>query len=342
MPVTGLIMGGISAAGAIGGGLLQSNAASSAAATEQNAATQANTLEGNAATAAEGAVNTATGTANTGLTTGLTQGNNVIGGALTAQQAALQPYLTAGTTSLSGLQSDLTGLTSPSSQFQFNPATSPQLQFEQQQANQALQRQAAAQGTVLGGGEDRASNIMNTGLASTYLNQAFNQALAQYSTNRQNTLTQIQGLTNLTGLGYNAAGALNQDIGNAGLQTNSNIQNVAGRQAANTIQAGMFTGNTGLTTAQLQAGNDIGAANAVAGNQLAQGKIWGNTLNSLTGTAGNLYGLSQTPNFGGYGGSGGNPGAPGLSPNDPSLFSLPDTSGGGGGSTYNPETNAFV
>jgi hypothetical protein len=295
MPVSSVISGGIGAAGAVGAAAIQANEAATAAA-NQLAAAKAVTAQANqAATTATGDVNAGTATANTGLSTGEAAGNQVIAGTLTAQQAALAPYLQAGTTSLSGLQSDLTGLTNPANAFSFNPATSPQLQFEQQQAQQALQRQSAAQGTVLGGGTVRASDIMNTGLASTYLNQAFNQALSQYNTNRQNTLTQIQGLQNITSLGYNAAGAENQDIGNAGLQTNTNIQNVSGQQAANTIGAATYAGNTGLTAAQIGASALTGAANAQSASDIATGKAWGGAAQSLAGTAGNLYGLSQAP-----------------------------------------------
>lgn len=305
MPVSAAVVGGISAAGSIGSSLFGSNAASNAEQAQLTAAQKVTQEANTAAATATGQVAGATNTADTGLAAGETQGNNVIAGALTAQQAALQPYLTAGTTSLGALQSDLTGLTNPSSQFSFNPTTSPQLQFEQQQAQQALQRQAAAQGTVLGGGTVRSSDIMNTGLASTYLNQAFNQALSQYNTNRQNTLTQIQGLTNLTGLGYNAAGAENQDIGTAGLATNSNIQNTAQRTAANQINAGTYAGNQTVNAAGVGEQATIAAANAQSANALAQGKVWGGLASNLAGTAGQLYGLSQSPNFGGFGGGGG-------------------------------------
>lgn len=326
MPITAAVVGGISAAGAIGSSAIQSNASSDAAATQEKNAQQVVGLTNSAVDTATGDVNAATGTANTGLTAAEGAGNQTIANALTNQQTALQPYLTAGTTSLSGLQSDLASLTAPGSQFNFNPATSPQLQFEQQQAQQALQRQAAASGTVLGGGEDRASDIMNTGLASTYLNQAFNQALSQYSTNRQNTLTQIQGLQNITGLGYNAAGAENQDIGVAGQLTNSNIQNTATKTAANTIGAATYAGNTGLTGAQIDAGALTGAANANSANSLAQGNIVGGAVNSLAGTAASLYGLSQTPTSGNPSDS--SAGNQGLidGTNDPSLFQLPTAS----------------
>jgi hypothetical protein len=306
------VMAGIGAltsiGGSVAGAVTQSNAASSAAQIQDQAAQSVIQQEGQAATAAEGAVNTATGTGNQTIGTGLTSGNQVISSALANQQAALSPYLAAGTTGLSNVQNELQGLTAPSAQFNFNPTTSPQLQFEQQQANEALARQGAASGTVLGGGTVRASDIMNTGLASTYLNQAFNQSLAQYNTNRQNTLTQLQGNTNLAGLGYNATGALNQDIGTAGLTQNSNIQNASAKQAANTIAAGQYTGQTGLTAAQIEEGATLGAANANSANSLAQGNVWGGLINNLTGVASNQ--LSGLGNNGGYG-----PSAPSSSNN---------------------------
>jgi hypothetical protein len=285
MPITAAIVGGISAVGSIGGAAIQSNAAGNAASTQEQAAQSVIKQANQAASTASSGVNSATGLA-----------NSTLAGGLTAQQAALAPYLTAGTTSLSQLQNALTGLSSPSSQFSFNPTTSPQLQFEQQQSQQALQRQAAASGTVLGGGEDRASNIMNTGLASTYLNSAFNNALSTYNTNRQNTLTQIQGLTNLTGLGYNATGANVQAIGNTAAQT-----------AANKIGAATYSGQTGLQAAQIAEGATTGAANANSAATLAQGNAYGNLVGNLGSSAAGLYGLSQSPNFGAYGNNNNSP-----------------------------------
>jgi hypothetical protein len=272
-------MGALGAAGSFFGTQEQANRDSEAAQTQEQAAQQVTNQANTAATSATGDVNAATGL-----------GNATLAGGLQSQTAALSPYLQAGTTSLGQLQTDLTGLTSPGSQFNFNPATSPQLQFEQQQANQALQRQAAAQGTVLGGGTIRASDIMNTGLASTYTNQAFNQALAEYNTNRQNTLTQIQGLTNLTGLGYNATGLENQDIGSTAQQT-----------SANTIGAGQYAGYNVLNAANIGEQATIAAANAKSANQIGQGKLWGGLTNSLFGTGAQLVGLGLGSSGGGGG-----------------------------------------
>jgi hypothetical protein len=296
MPAAVAIPAIISAAGSIGSSLIGAHSAGSAASTQEQAAQGIRQQAIDAAGKASGLVNASTSTADTGLTGGETQGNQVISDALAAQKAAVAPYIAAGTTSLGQLQTDLTGLTAPGAQFKFNPATSPQLQFEQQQAEQALQRQAAASGTVLGGGEDRASNIMNTGLASTYLNQAFNQALGEYNTNRQNVLTQIQGLTNLTGLGYNATGMQNQDIGTAALATNSNIQNTAQGIAANQIRAGMYSGTAGLQAAQIGEEATAASANAQAAANLAAGKSYGGLAGGLANLAGGVYG--QIPRSG--------------------------------------------
>lgn len=269
-----LVMGGLAAAGTLGGAAIQAHSAGSAADKQSAAAQSVIQQAKDAATAATSDVNTATTTADTGLQ-----------GGLQAQLAALKPYIDSGAVSLSDLQKILSPTGDlATSQFAFNPATSPQLQFEQQQAQQALQRQQAATGTVLGGGEIRASNIMNTGLASTYLNQSFNQALETYNTNRQNLLTRIQGLTNLTGLGFNATGAENQDIGNTTMRT-----------AANQISAGRYAGDTGLKAAQIAEEATTGSANAQSAADIASGKAAAGAVSNIANLGGLTYGLATAP-----------------------------------------------
>lgn len=298
MPAALAIPAIIGAAGSIGSSLIGANAQGNAAATQQQAANKVIGLTNTAVTNAQNDVSGATQTANTGLANALGTSNSLISSALQNQLADLAPYIQSGQVSLGQVQALLGPngpLAGPNNQFSFNPQTSPQLQFEQQQANQALMRQAAATGTGLSGGTIRASDALNTGLASSYLNEAFNQALAQYNTNRQNVLTQIQGLTGLTGLGFNATGAANQDIGVSGQLQSGNTLNVAGQQAQNTIGAGMYSGNTGLTGAQIDANAIIGAANARSASQLGQGNIWGGLVNSLGGAGAGLYGLAAAP-----------------------------------------------
>src|ERR1035438_9810192 len=307
MPISALVVGGISAAGALGGAAIQSNAAGDAASAQQTAAqkiiAQTNAAAGTAASGVAGA----TTTANTGINSGLTQGNSLLASTLASQQQNLSPYINAGTSSLSQLQNILSptgALNGPGSNFGFTSAdyaNSPEFNFIQQQGNQALTRSAAANGAALSGGTVRASDQLNTGLASTYLDQAFNRALSTYTTNRQNLLTQIQGLTNVTGLGFNASGALNQDLGVSGQLRNANIQNAAQLTGANTINSATYGGNTGLWADQIDANAISGAANAQSAADLTQGKAWGGALTGSANTGLQLYGLSQLPSgFGQY------------------------------------------
>lgn len=297
------IMGVASAVGAIGGAAIQANAAGKASSAEQNAAGVIKQQALDAAKTASDTVNQATANANSTLGAGTDAANQVIGDTLQKQLATLKPYVDAGTLSLSELQNILSptgALNGPGSQFGFTAKdyqNSPEFDFIKQQANQQLQRSAAAQGAGIGGGFARASDQLNTGLASTYLNDAFNRALSTYNTNRQNLLTQIQGLTNVTGLGYNATGATNQDIGNAGLTQASNLNTNSQRQAGNTIAAGVYSGDTGLKAAQIAAQAESGAANAQAAGDIASGNAWSGALSGIGNTALATYGLSQAGNL---------------------------------------------
>lgn len=296
-----LVMGGLAAAGSIGGAAIQAGAAGSAANAQETAAQQIRQQAIQAAQTAASTVAAATKTANTGIQGGATQGNAILQQTLAQQKAALQPYINAGALSLGELQQVLSptgALAAPQNQFSFTDkdyANSPEFNFIQTQANQALSRSAAASGGALSGGLVRASDQLNTGLASTYLDQAFNRALSTYNTNRQNLLTRIQGLTNVTGLGFNATGAENQDLGVSGQLQNTNVQNAAGQIAANTINSGTYAGNTGLQAAQIGEQAIAGAANAQSAADLASGKAWGGAVSGLGSTAAQLYGLTQLP-----------------------------------------------
>jgi hypothetical protein len=189
--------------GSIIGGLIQGNAAESAANTEAAAAQQVGQEAGAAATTAAGDVNTATATANAGLQAsqgGLTAAEQQQLGTLsTAQQQQLtnlQPYTTAGTAALAPLQSDIASETNPANAFSFTPQQfqqNPEYAFELQQNEQALQRSAAAGGGLTTGGTAKATQVLANNLTSTNYNTAYNQALQSYTTNRQNTLNQIAG-----------------------------------------------------------------------------------------------------------------------------------------------------
>src|SRR5712664_1140424 len=157
-------MGSLAAAGSIGGAAIKAHSAGSAAKTQMDAAAQVRQQAIDAAAKAKETVDAATATANTGLGAGSDQGNAVIQQTLQQQMTALKPYIDAGVMSLGDLQqifSKTGDLAAPQNQFSFTGkdyANSPEFKFIQDQANQALERSAAARGAVLGGGEIRASD----------------------------------------------------------------------------------------------------------------------------------------------------------------------------------------
>lgn len=269
MPVgltTALVMGGLAAAGSIGGAAINAHAAGKASDTQAAAADQIGADAKVAADKAATSVTDATKTANQTLTD-----------AQQKQLDALAPYIKSGQISLDQLN-QLFGpdgpLASPSSQFSFTSkdfdSNDPGYQFIRDQARQQVMREAAAHGTALGGGTEKALGRYESGLASTHLDAAFNRTLSTYQTNRQNLIQRITGLQNITGLGFGAVGQQDADIGN----TATGI-------ARNTMFAGEYAGDTGLKASQIAAEALAGKANAQAAGDVATGNAWSSGISGV-------------------------------------------------------------
>lgn len=291
-----------STAGSIAGGVIQGNAAKSAANTQAAAANQVGQEAQTAATSASGDVNTATSTANAGLLAsqgGLTASQN-------QQLANLAPYTTAGSAALTPLTSDIASETNPSNSFSFTPQQyqqNPAYAYQMQTDEQALQQQNAAAGGALTGGAVKGAETLANNLTSTNYNTAYNQALQTYTTNRQNLLNQIQGYQGIVGNGLTATNSGNTAIGNTASQVNQSNAQIA----ANQIAAGTYQGNAGLTAAQIQAQALTGAANASAAGTIGQANATTNAINGVAngiGTTGLLTAvIAGSKNSGGTGGS---------------------------------------
>ncbi|WP_147411943.1 DNA transfer protein p32 [Ralstonia pseudosolanacearum] len=187
-------------------------------------------------------------------------------------QQNLKPYMDLGTNTIPQLQ-QLLGSGALSRQFNFNPTQqqleqTPGYQFTLQQGNKAIDNAMAAKGLSLSGAQMKGLDQYNTGLASQTFQQQYNNALQQFSTNYGVNSDQYNRLAALLGLGQNAAAG----VGNAGIQTGTNVAN-------------LMTG-----AANAQAAGQIGASNAIAGG-----------LSGL-GNSAMLYGLMR-PQGGGSGGS---------------------------------------
>lgn len=183
-----------------------------------------------------------------------------------------QPYRDLGTQAVGSLA---TG-EAPGGQFTKNftladLTTDPGYQFDLQQGNQAVQRSAAAQGTLNSGGTLKSIANYTTGLASNELTNAYN----RYTTDQNN---QFNRLNSLAGLGQNATTAVNQaDTNQANVVSNA--------QYGGTIAAG-----------QAQAAGTIGAANAIGGSITSATSEFapGGTLSSLLSSATNSSNGSST------------------------------------------------
>lgn len=224
MPISAAIVGGIGAIGSIGSAVIGSNAAKSAAQAQEQAASQAQQFQMQMFDKA---------------------------------QAAEQPYNTVGQgavntlSGLYGINGTGAGTGTPTAQSLQAFQNSPDYQFALQQGTQAMQRSAAAGGTLLSGGQLKAGQEFGQGLASQQYGNYYNRLLS------------------LSQLGQSAA----TGISNAALN--------AGSQIGNSIQAG----------GQAQASGIVGSANAISGGLTgATGGIATAALLSKIGGGGNSSG----------------------------------------------------
>jgi len=169
-----------------------------------------------------------------------------------ALQKLMSPFVNAGMGSL-GAQQNLLGLNgNDAQQTAINGIkNSSQFQALQQQGNDAILANASATGGLRGGNVQAALSQFSPALLASLIQQ-------QYS-----------NLGGLTSLGQNAAAG----VGNAGMQTGSNVANLLQQQGA-----------------------------ATAGGQIAQGGVARQGFSDGLNIAGTIMGMSG--GFGGFGGGG--------------------------------------
>lgn len=302
MPFAGLIGAGISAGGSILSGLIGGNAASKAAKQQRaDALNSANQI--NATTASnEQFVSNAGANAAAAGAAGINDANAGIGANLAQILAGYSPYASAGGTSVGAIQ-QLAGPNSPlAQQFSFSPKdlqNDPGYAFTLKQGQDAIQRAAAAQGGLFSTGTMKSLAGYTEGTANQYFQQAFNNALNTFNTNRQGALSQAGILQSLAGQGLNAATGAGSALQTAGLAQGQNI-----------MQGQQYIGNTGLNTAQFnanlgnEAATEVGgflqnAGNAQAQGTLAQGRALQGGINGTTNALSNYLVFQNLLNGGG-------------------------------------------
>lgn len=202
-----------------------------------------------------------------------------------ASQAQIQPYLDAGNTGAQNLNKDISAGGSLTQQFAFDPsqiASTPEYQFQLQQGNDAVQASAAAKGGLFSGNTLRGLTQYSQGLASTSYQQAYNNALNTFQTNRNNTLgTDLAA----TGVGQTAVGQYQSALGQR-LQANE-----AAVQPYEASGAALAAGTAGSSNAWTSALN--GVSNA-AQQYLGMTGIGGGTQSA--GPSGELPGVPSLAN----------------------------------------------
>lgn len=138
-------------------------------------------------------------------------------------------------------------------------AATPGYQFTKDQGIQAGLRAASAAGSLGSGGTQKALAQYSTGLASTYYQQAYNNALKTFQTNHDNTAS---GIAQLTGLGQFGATGLAGAAENFGNSSASNLMQSAISSASLGEQGAIAAGNFGFQGAQGKAAGDVGSTNS--------------------------------------------------------------------------------
>lgn len=198
-------------------------------------------------------------------------------------QQNLQPYMNLGTSNIAGMQSQLGKL--GNMQFSFNPTMdqleqTPGYQFTLQQGNKAIDNAMSAKGLSLSGAQLKGLDQYNTGLASQTYQQQYQNALQNFMTNYGVQSDQYNRYSGLVGVGENAAAG----VGNAGLQTASNV------------------GNLMTSGANAQAAGTIGTANAINSGigSVSQGGLLYSLLNNGAGASAasspSIYGRTAAGN----------------------------------------------
>jgi hypothetical protein len=212
----------------IAGGLLSANAAGNAASAEEQGAQQAQKT----------------------ISTNQTNANAAQQTALSNVTAAEQPYQTLGSTSANALGNLINGggFQAPTLA---QAEQTPGYQFQLQQGTQALDENAAANGTLMSGNTGKALEQYGQNLAQGAYQQTYNNALQAYQTNAN---TALQGAN----LGVSSTGQLTQaNLGVAG--NTANIDLTSGQEIA------QQQNNAAAARAQGILGQAAGYSSAIAG-----------------------------------------------------------------------------
>lgn len=236
------------------------------------------------------------------------QGYEDVMGQTREANAYLNPYADTGRESLVTL-SQLAQSPEERFAFQFSQ-DDPSYQFRLAEGQKALERSAAARGTLLGGGTLKALTNYGQNAASQEYQSAFNRALSSFGANQSARQQRLGTLSSLAGMGATAAGQMGQNlIGGSrfGADLTQNAAQTAGgwRNQSTNMQAGNIV-NANDIARQLRLQGTQATANSMLGAGQATSDIWGGTA-GMIGNGLTLAGMARgTGGWGGGMGTGGN------------------------------------
>ena len=275
MPVVPFIPAIVGGIGSLASSLIGSGAAKGAASTLAGAQQGAINNTQQAVTAGQNELHAGQGTI-AGTTA---NANDILGNSAATQVGMYAPYSQAGTSAVGGLQGLLAAGGPLDQKFAFNPSdlqNDPGYQFTLQQGQQAIQRAAAAKGGLFSGGTLKSLAGYTTGLADTTFGNAFNRAAQTFDINRSSTLSKLQGLQGLAGMGLTATGAGANAVGSTSAQSANNL--VA--SGANIAGLGQTSAELGIKGAGLINQALVGKGAATAAGQVGSANA---TINGIAG-----------------------------------------------------------
>jgi hypothetical protein len=210
------------------------------------------------------------------------QANSTISTAFDKTASNIQPYIAAGQTAVGQMSSGTQtgGAFDPTHQFSMADFTQdPGYNFDLSQGSLALQRSAAANGTLMSGGTLKDLTTYSQGMASNEFANAYN----RWNTTRQNNFGNLSQIANLGSTANSQYGTFSGAAANQESQnTMAGVMGAGAAQAAGTIGSanaltGALTGagNTGMQAASLNAfmnKSSYGSAPATTTNSWAP---WG-------------------------------------------------------------------
>lgn len=272
-------------------------------------------------------INTAAGQSIGGLNNATNTANTVAGNLLGGQLQNLSPYTNTGTTGTNTLNSLVQqGFTAPTAA---QAAATPGEQFQLQQGLQGVEQALGASGGAATGGALKALTQYGQNVASTYYQNAFNNAQSAYNTNLGAASTAAsQGLTasgmanqaaqnygntfnantigNATYAGntLNSAASQNAGLGLTGATTNSQTgltgatTQLSGQEAGASLglQGAEAGGNQNLAGTQAASNMFFQGAQGTAAGQVGQGNALAGGINAV-GNAANMFGFNYNNPF---------------------------------------------